>query len=416
MISLSAILRRRAVIDDDAEGHIEFIPNLSLMTGTQVVWTRLRNQFWDRLLELSLLAPYDRLSGLPISPYHRTMLAAGKLALSHIQQYRDKGTIVEPCLLDLLADTAIRLGLDHKTKPHWTVNFDFLISVQKEFRDVSFSSSEHGNSPLPHCLHHIRRYYLRSCFMPGFPFPCLDYHLHTWPSFYDYMQYDSDFTFTRSADVEGPMIIMRQALQADEQAYRIFIDEDWMGILFMQWVICGSKGEYLNVIGGYINGLRTLTALLLSNRRKFCEYLHQPQQLTIACMLIVAVGGGPNFSWLEGRIVELAKIWPTHASWRDCHTALHDILTWAQTPNPEISLFPWPSSLQSLDTTEAFRKYPLVEWTARRFAMPDMREKLKIALDALREVLENAEHVDGVLMPDLENLNAPDKASALGDV
>ncbi|KAF9027812.1 hypothetical protein BDZ89DRAFT_1160575 [Hymenopellis radicata] len=116
-------------------------------------------------------------------------------------------------------------------------------------------------------------------------------------------------------------------------------------------------------------------------------------------MLIVATSG----PWKLGDvIVQLAKICPTHTSWRDCDTALKAILAWAQTPNQEISLFPWPLSLQNLSATAAFRKYPLIDWTARWCSSQDVRERLEASLKTLHTILEHAESVEGVLMPDLE--------------
>ncbi|KAF8900615.1 hypothetical protein CPB85DRAFT_156590 [Mucidula mucida] len=107
-------------------------------------------------------------------------------------------------------------------------------------------------------------------------------------------------------------------------------------------------------------------------------------------------------------LMKLAKICPTHTSWSDCYTDLKAILVWGQTPKPEISLFPWPRSFHGHQSTDASRActYPCVKQTARRFADPDTQERLRIALEALREVLDNAENVDGVLMPDLEKPNA----------
>ncbi|KAF9024722.1 hypothetical protein BDZ89DRAFT_1068830 [Hymenopellis radicata] len=200
-----------------------------------------------------------------------------------------------------------------------------------------------------------------------------------------------------------------------EEAYRIFRDEGWMGIIFTEWVICGGWMPVCDdfnlgpnrVIVGCLEGLYTLT--LDSNHRKFCEYLHQPQQLVLGFMLIIAAStSDPEMALEDSRdlvvrlAVCLAKICPTHTSWRDCDTELKAILAWARISYAEISLFPWPRSLQSLSATAAFRKYPLVEWTARRLSSWSMAKCLEIGLETLHTVLENAEHVEGVLIPDLE--------------
>ncbi|KAF9027848.1 hypothetical protein BDZ89DRAFT_790297 [Hymenopellis radicata] len=161
--------------------------------------------------------------------------------------------------------------------------------------------------------------------------------------------------------------------------------------------------RHTTVIGGYVEGLYTLTSI--SNRREFCEHLHQPQELLLGFMLIVTAGAGRRdfSSSLQDLVVQLAKICPTHTSWRDCNTALKAILVWTQTPNREISLFPWPPSLQSLCTTAAFRKYPLVYWIANRLSSPYVRKHWEVSLEMLHTILENAEGVEGVLIPDLQS-------------
>ncbi|KAF9024701.1 hypothetical protein BDZ89DRAFT_112296 [Hymenopellis radicata] len=142
----------------------------------------------------------------------------------------------------------------------------------------------------------------------------------------------------------------------------------------------------MEIDGVHMQGLYTLTPD--SNRRKFCKYLHQPQQLILSFMLLVAASAWEPEFGLEASpdpvicrdlVIRLAKICPTHMSWRDCDMELKAILAWAQTPNREISLFPWPLSLQSLSATAAFRKYPLVDWTARRFSSPKMENIWKYA-------------------------------------
>ncbi len=82
--------------------------------------------------------------------------------------------------------------------------------------------------------------------------------------------------------------------------------------------------------------------------------------------------------------------------------ALKAILAWAQTPKPDICQFPWPASLQSLSTTAAFRKFPLVDWIARRFAYENTEKHLQIALKTLHEVLENAENVSSLQLLNAE--------------
>ncbi|KAF9031075.1 hypothetical protein BDZ89DRAFT_1037642 [Hymenopellis radicata] len=116
---------------------------------------------------------------------------------------------------------------------------------------------------------------------------------------------------------------------------------------------------------------------------------------------------GWNLQWkqpegLENDIIQLAKICPSHTSWREYNVALKAILIWAQSPNPEIPLFPWPHSLQNFSATAAFHKYSVVDWTARQFSSPEVQECLEASLETLHTILENAESVEGVLVPDLE--------------
>ncbi len=380
-------------------------PSASLMTGPQVIWMRLQSRFWDTILETRLLAPYDSALHAPISSYHRTLIAAGKLALFNIRQYRDvidDFTIAQHQHLELLT-CVVRLITRPTKEPNtrfWMpylhnyllVDFDLLISVLEEFRDVSVSSS------LPLWLDHIRSFYVQSSRLPEFQFPGLDCFLHSWAGFYDCVQYDSEFSYYQVSHLETPINVMGNALfRGHEEAYQLFISRGWIGIIFTDWVICGEiYGDLCWVITGYARGLFNMTSN--SSCREFCEYLHQPQNLLLAFMLMVEPRATAarqwNFSYpLDDPVVQLAKICPTHTSWSDCDTALKAILAWAQSPNAELSLFPWPHSLQSLETTEAFRKYPLVEWIARRFSSQAMPENLEAALSVLHEVLENAVHV-----------------------
>ncbi|KAF8998630.1 hypothetical protein BDZ89DRAFT_1051529 [Hymenopellis radicata] len=245
-----------------------------------------------------------------------------------------------------------------------------------------------------------------------FPFPMLDALLQTWAGLYDSLQYESDFKDMQWSGLEMPIHILDKALHCGHaEAYRIFRDEGWMVIIFTEWVICGGSkypaGDFANpnqVITGCIKGLYNLTPY--SNGHKFCEYLHQPQQLVLGFMLIVAASAERKVALDECRdcVIRLATLCPTHTSWRECYMALKAILVWAQMPNSEISLFPWPSSLEYLSTTVAFRKYPLVDWTARRFSSPQMREYLELGLGTLHSVLEYTRLVsEGVLIPVLEN-------------
>ncbi|KAF8916071.1 hypothetical protein CPB85DRAFT_366507 [Mucidula mucida] len=280
------------------------------------------------------------------------------------------------------------------------VDFDLLISVLEEFRDVSVSSS------LPLWLDHIYSFYVQSSRLPEFHFPGLDCFLQGWAGFYDCVQYDFDFSYYQVSKLKTPINVMGNALfRGHEEAYQIFVSRGWMGIIFTNWAICGQMyGDLSWVITGYVRGLFAMTSN--SSCREFCEYLHQPQNLLLAFILMVEPRATAarlcNFSPLDDPVIQLAKICPTHTSWNDCDTTLKAFLAWAQSPSPELSLFPWPHSLQFLETTEAFRTYPLVKWIARRFSSRVMQEKLVAALRVLHEVLENAEHVDGVLMPDLE--------------
>ncbi|KAF9031070.1 hypothetical protein BDZ89DRAFT_1159018 [Hymenopellis radicata] len=205
---------------------------------------------------------------------------------------------------------------------------------------------------------------------------------------------------------------MRKALSRGfEEAYRIFRDEGVMRIIVTRWAQCGYTDQSVNhVIGGYIEGLDKLTSN--SNRHEFCEYLHQPQQLILSFMLIVTWGDSDGLYDWSHSLRDLVKICPTHMSWRDCDTAMKAILVWAQTPNPQISLFPWPSSLQDLSATATFRKYPLVDWIAHRFSSQEVRENLEVGLETLHTILENTESVEGVLIPDLESQTRIDAASA----
>ncbi len=328
-------------------------PGGPFMTGPQVVSLRLHSQFWDRVLRTPLLAPYDSAAGASISTYHRTLIAAGNLALSKLRLYRhndiDNLTVAQQKHLELLA-RVVGLIAGHRVMPnkdYCTVDCDFLINVLQEFRDISFTATIESDRSL--CLDHIRSFYLQSSCMYEFHFPGLDVFLQSWAGFYNSVQYDSTFSYDQPSNLKTPIQVMGHALsRGHDKVYRLFTSRGWMGIVFTEWAICGGTGTSLELfIGGYIEGLRTLTSI--SNRREFCQYLHQPQQLILAFMLIIATG-------VDQHIVKLAKICPSHASWSGCHSALQDILTWAQTPNPEISLFPWPSSLQSLNTTEAFRK------------------------------------------------------------
>ncbi|KAF9003515.1 hypothetical protein BDZ89DRAFT_1240193 [Hymenopellis radicata] len=319
--------------------------------------------------------------------------------------------------VELLACT-VRLIANPDVMPneaHWTVNLDFLCSVITVIQDgyvTSLWPEKNNWKAWVSCLFNIQEFYYRSSkfLTPIFHFPRLEFLLQTWAGFYDCLQYDSDFKDgVPMSNLWMPMDIMANVLsRGHKAAYRIFRDKGWMGIIFTEWVICGVTwrpvGDFPNrVLVGCLEGLYTLTPD--SNRRKFCEYLHQPQQLVLSFMLIVAASASePDFTLDDSRdlVVRLAKICPTHTSWKDCDTELKAILAWARTPNAETSLFPWPRSLQNLSATAAFRKYPLVERTARRFSSRKMREELEICLETLHTILENAEHVEGVWIPDLE--------------
>ncbi|KAF9027428.1 hypothetical protein BDZ89DRAFT_1160808 [Hymenopellis radicata] len=393
-------------------------PDASLMTGGEVVWTRLQPEIWDALIKWPLLARHDNVPVESISSYYRTLLATGKMSLSHVLHHRDNTmdhfTIGDCQHLELLVcvarlstfnDPDVMLNVDL-----WTVVFDFLCTVITVIQDISVTSlqSQKYNHRL-HLTGSIQSFYWhRSSLMPEFHFPRLEFLLQTWAGFYDCIEYDSDLKDDRHklSNLSLPMDIMGYALsRGHEEAYRIFKDGGWMGIIFTDWAIWG----YLNVIRGCIEGLYTLTSDL--NRRKFCEYLHRPQQLILGFMLIIA--GNPPcrpLHSLRDLVIQLAKICPTHTSWRDCDAELKAILAWAQTLNPEISLFPWPPSLQNLSATAAFRKYTLVDRIARRFSDQVMQECLEIGLETLHTILENAQSVEGVLIPDLETQTSIDTA------
>ncbi|KAF9049449.1 hypothetical protein BDZ89DRAFT_1057338 [Hymenopellis radicata] len=384
-------------------------PSASLMTGPQVIWTRLQPRIWDRILEWPLLVPYASVPVGSISSYHRTLISTGKLALSHVLRHRDNMDhfTIAHCrhlkllafVVGLIADRVVTLNAD------WTVDFDFLCSVVQELRDVSSSSilvdSQNDGNPLLLCVSKLRSFYHQSSFMSEFHFPSLPSLLQTWANFHNCIQYDSVLKRDHSSDLWLLTDIMGNALSRGyEEAYRIFRDEGWMEIIFTEWAIGGGDMDtsLTRVIGCYIEGLYNLT--LNSSRREFCEYLHQPQQLVLSFMLI-APGNGP---WdFPSSLRDLVKICPTHTSWRDCDTAMKAILAWAQRPNPEIPLFPWPPCLQKLCTdlgtdctTAAFRKYSLVECTAHKFSLQHMRNQLEAGLEILHTILENTEHVEGV--------------------
>ncbi|KAF9031131.1 hypothetical protein BDZ89DRAFT_637228 [Hymenopellis radicata] len=408
---------------------------IPMMTARQVVRV-CHPEIWDTLLHMPLLAPYDSVPIGSISLHQRTLIAAGRFALSHIVHNRHNlhhFTAVHCQIVELLT-CAVRLA----SYPDFAdcaqqelVVLDFFCTVITGIHGVSFSPllELQDQDYISECRSIIQTYYCNFSFKHDFHYPSLNCLLPTWSDSYPCIRLHGSalkscdvFSSRKEECLLMPMIIMDTALShGHEEAYRIFRDDGWMGLIFTERIICCRRSPLRNVvINGYIRGLYTLTPD--SNRREFCEYLYQPQQLVLAFMLIVAstwfesstgpVGPLNALDSYRDHIIKLAKICPTHPSWKECDTALKAILAWAHTPNQEISLFPWPPSLQNLSATVlvAFDKYPLVDEIARRFSSQEVRENLEVGLKMLHTILDNTGSVEGVLMPDLENQTSIDES------
>ncbi len=109
-------------------------PSASLETGPQVFWRRSGSQLWDTILKTPILAPHNSVPGASISSYHRTLLAAGKLAIFNARQCPyDKDLEKTQCQRLELIVHVVRLIVSQLNADYWKVDLDFFISVLKEF-------------------------------------------------------------------------------------------------------------------------------------------------------------------------------------------------------------------------------------------------------------------------------------------
>ncbi|KAF9025272.1 hypothetical protein BDZ89DRAFT_1183564 [Hymenopellis radicata] len=337
-----------------------FLPTYSpAQTSTSALRMTLRDtvnvhlpDIWNHLLNMPVLSPFISHSSIPLSPYYRAILAAGKFAVHHLrvtgassslraQSLSNPNTEQDWHHLELLkfvldfvfeqlfnSDTyAITQG---KPQPYVFpgVIYDFLLSVVNRTTICDYSAPGPSSCDdalrkhLNDCLSNVLRIYAW--------FAKAD-QLFAFPSFRRVLQVpvhrlsdNADFSDPSwSSGIFGSTFdIMSFALSRGvHEAYALFVDDNWIQVLaeLEVWATGFSAGRPMNesAIAAFISGLKYLQ----TERDVFVEYIHQPRNLVIA--FISTFSDARQFA-------QLLKLCPRHASWRECGAIFRVVSDWNQ--------------------------------------------------------------------------------------
>ncbi|KAF9027435.1 hypothetical protein BDZ89DRAFT_1160813 [Hymenopellis radicata] len=141
--------------------------------------------------------------------------------------------------------------------------------------------------------------------------------------------------------------ILSLSLQAGrEEAFRVFIDDNWFRILSEVCPPARLVGhtEIGTMVEHYLQGLSVMGSADI--RQEMVEHLHEPRNLILAFLMLAdVVPARPRHSFsplslIGARATQLVTVCPNHPSWTACRATINALLSWSQSPDRETSEFP----------------------------------------------------------------------------